>query len=155
LAKNDSQSKKRVPYPFSASRQPRINIRFSHELNVKDLTIENINRMLAPAVDVTKLIPPMAETPAQPAPEPAVATPDPFINPQNMPVPDTVTELPVLGPKIGELTVETSVKEARVYIDGAYSGLTPRTIRLRAGIHTILVVKDGFSSWEQRLLIPG
>ncbi|MGH9841588.1 MAG: PEGA domain-containing protein [Blastocatellia bacterium] len=152
LAKNEPPPKRRVPNPFSPWRQPRINMRFTRELNVKDLTIENINRLLDPAVDVTTLIPLATESPASSAP--AIKA-DASVNPQTMPTPDIVGDLPGAGLNVGELSIECSAPDARVYIDGAYSGAAPRTIRLRAGIHTILVVKEGFASWEQRLFIPG
>ncbi len=152
LAKNEPPPKRRIPNPFAPERQPRINMRFTRELNVRDLTIENINRLLDPAVDVTPLIPPVTESPASSAP--AIKA-DAAANPHTMPTPDIVGELPSAGLNVGELTIECSAPGARVYIDGSYSGVTPRTLRLRAGIHTILVVKEGFASWEQRLFIPG
>jgi hypothetical protein len=153
FAKAEPPLKRRVPNPFSAWRQPRINLRFTRELNVKDLTIENINRLLAPAVDVSTLGPPAAETLAQ-ATQAALAAAPPT-SPATMTEPQIVGELPAVGLGVAELVVECSVKDARVYIDGAYSGFAPRTLRLRAGVHTILVIRDGYSSWEQRMLLPG
>jgi hypothetical protein len=156
LAKDDPSTKKRVPNPFAIWRQPRINLHFTRELNVRDLTIENINRLLSPAVDVTALGPSTPEKPAAPAEAFAKETKaDESSIAQTMPVPETSTDLPILGPKVGELRVECQVKDARVYIDGSFSGTTPRTIRVLAGTHTILVIKDGFTAWEQRLFIPG
>lgn len=154
LAKNEAApAKKRVPNPFSVWKQPRINIRFTRELNAKDLTIENINRMLAPAVDIAALTPPPEEKP--PATEPTEKRVRNDAVAQTMPAPEASIDMPVLGPSVGELHIECAVKEARVYIDGSFSGTTPRTLRLRAGLHTILVIKDGFVPWEQRLYIPG
>lgn len=154
LAKNEPPPKRRVPNPFAPLRQPRINMRFTRELNIRDLTIENINRLLDPAVDVTPLIPPPIESSSLSAPS-TIKADTTTVNPQSMPMPDVVRDLPGAGLNIGELTIECSAPEARIYIDGSYSGATPRTIRLRAGIHTILIVKEGFASWEQRLYIPG
>jgi hypothetical protein len=168
LSKNEPPRKGKIPNPFAVWKQPRINLRFSHELSSKDLTIENLNRFLAPAVDITPLTPtvsennsnaPQAATAVPPASQQAAPQPGQRAesNPaeQSMPMPSIVADLQSAGPDVGELTVEASVKGARVYIDGSYSGEAPRTVRLRAGIHTILVVGEGYASWEQRLFIPG
>jgi hypothetical protein len=174
LNRSEPPRKSRIPNPFSAWKQPRITLRFTHELSTKDLTIENLNRHLATAVEVTPLVPPatsigetnststQASTGPAPANQPAEAQPAQPIRkdepkPAAEPVltPSIVADLPVAGPDIGELTVECSVRGARVYIDGSYSGVAPRTLRLRAGVHTILVVSDGNASWEQKLMVPG
>jgi hypothetical protein len=171
LAGNEPPRKSKLPNPFAAWKQPRINLRFSHELSSKDLTIENLNRHLAAAVDVATLAqiaPVIAEsssgsTQAAPASAPSnqkaeartdqVAEPKP--GEQTLPAPTVVADLPSVGPDIGELTIECSVRGARVYIDGSYSGVVPRTLRLRAGVHTFLIVADGYASWEQKFLVPG
>lgn len=164
LVRNEPPSKKKVPNPFSAWKQPRINLRFSRELTTKDLTIENINRMLAPAVEIATLAQPAPDAAAQtaivqastqPAPPTAAGKREEIANSENIPTPQIVGDLPSIGSGVGELTIESSARQARVYIDGAFSGPTPRTVRLRAGVHTILVVSDGYASWEQRLFVPG
>ncbi len=162
LAKTEPAPKKKSRNPFSAWKQPRINLRFSRELAAKDLTIENINRMLAPAVDVATLAPPAPDPAAQaaivqtaPAPAPPPGRRDEPTNIENIPTPQIVGDLPTAGSGLGELTIECSAKQARIYIDGAFSGAAPRTVRLRTGVHTILVVADGYASWEQRLYVPG
>lgn len=138
------------PNPIVAWRQPRICLKFSRELNVQDLTIDKINRLLATVVDVTPLIPEVVA--AAPAPEPP--------NPPTRMVQDPslvvrTTDRPALSPNIGELTIESTLKDARIYIDGAFSGLTPRSVQLRAGVHTVLVMKEGFFTWEQKIVVPG
>lgn len=145
---------------FSFAKQPRINIRFSRELNSTDMTIENINHWLSTMVDVTPLGGVLAEqttTSTQasitPSPEP-VAHSNGFENPQGLPTPSISGNLGSAEPDVSELTVECSTTNARVYIDDAYSGLAPRTIRLKSGIHSILVMADGYSAWEQRLFLP-
>jgi hypothetical protein len=157
LARTELPPKRRLPNPFSPFRHPRINLRFSRELNNKDLTIENINRLLDSALDVTPLLPPPPDTSAQASADPAAKAPavPTTINPQSLPAAEFVRDQPELGPKVGELNIESTAAESRVYVDGSYSGLAPRTIRVRAGVHTILVVKAGFPDWEQRLYIPG
>jgi len=159
LGKDEPPSKKKFANPFAVRKESRINLRFSHELSSKDLTIENLNRFLAQAVDVTALGSPVAQNNStssatlnqqsepQPVENPELAGAEPALK--------TVGDLPAAGPDVGELTIECSVRNARVYIDGSYSGLAPRTLRLRVGFHTILVVNDMYKTWEQRLLIPG
>lgn len=159
LGKDEPPPNRKFPNPFAARKESRINLRFSHELSSKDLTIENINRFLGQAVDVTTLASPGAQnnstpsaalnqqTESQPTENPELVVAEAALK--------TVADLPAVGPGIGELTVECSVRGARIYIDGSYSGVAPRTLRLRAGFHSILVVSDLYKTWEQRLLIPG
>jgi len=159
LGKDEPQAKKKLSNPFAARKESRINLRFSHELSSKDLTIENLNRYLGQAVDVTPLASPAApnnstpvsgpnqQTESQPGENPELAGTEPALK--------IVADLPAVGSEVGELTVESSARGARIYIDGSYSGLAPRTLRLRAGFHSILVVNDTYKTWEQRLLIPG
>src|SRR5262249_15909064 len=121
-----------------------------------------LNRFLAQAIDVTPLASPTVEnnspssaasherTESQPVQNPKLTAGE-----QPLPVLNTVADLPAVGPSVGELTIECSVRGARIYIDGSYSGVAPRTLRLRAGFHTILVVSYRYKTREQRLLIPG
>jgi PEGA domain len=155
LARNEAPAKRRMPNPFSPQRQPRIHMRFTTELRSRDLTIDNINRMLDQAVDVTPLL--QAPTDAAPAAVLAGAAmkAETGASLQTMPTPEIVGDLPGADPRLSEVTIECPTANARVYVDGSYSGFAPRTIRLRAGMHTILVIKDGFANWEQRLYIPG
>ncbi|HKQ75150.1 MAG TPA: PEGA domain-containing protein [Blastocatellia bacterium] len=159
LGKDEPPPKRKFPNPFAVRKDSRINLRFSHELSSKDLTIENLNRYLGQAIDVTALASPVAQinsTPgaalnqqgeSQPAENPELNGAEPALK--------TVADLPAVGTDVGELTIECSEAGARIYIDGAYSGLAPRTLRLRAGFHSILVVNDMYKTWEQRLLVPG
>ena len=159
LGKDEPPPKKKFSNPFAARKESRINLRFSHELSSKDLTIDNLNRFLAQAVDVTALGSPGAQNNSTPGATPnQQSESQPTENPELAgaePALKTVGDLPAAGPDVGELTIECSVRSARVYIDGSYSGLAPRTLRLRVGFHTILVVNDLYKTWEQRLLIPG
>lgn len=171
LNRNEPPRKSRIPNPFAAWKQPRITLRFTHELSTKDLTIENLNRHLAMAVEVAPLVPigasigetnsnsTQASTAPAPSNQAAEAPParkdEPKPAAETLLTPSIVADLPVVGPDVGELTVECSVRGARVYIDGSYSGVAPRTLRLRAGAHTILVVGDGNASWEQKMMVPG
>jgi hypothetical protein len=42
---------------------------------------------------------------------------------------------------------------ARVYIDGQYSGVTPRTVHLLAGAHQIRLVADGYLEWNNLIQV--
>lgn len=125
---------------------PRVTLKFSQELTASDLVPENLNRILATAFELDTTTAAVAEQPSVAAPTVANAKPlQPIIS-------GDLTSVP---PTISELTIETSVATARLYIDGGYSGAAPRTVRLRAGVHTILVICDGHENWEAKLDLPG
>ncbi len=159
LGKDEPPPKRTIANLFAGPKQSRINLRFSHELSSKDMTIINLNRFLAQAVEVGTLAPPVAEdhsassaglnkeTESQLNGNPEMAGVEPPLK--------IVGDLPAAGPDVGEVTIESSAGAARIYIDGAYSGAAPRTLRLHAGFHTILVVSDTYKTWERRLMIPG
>ncbi|MFM8393436.1 MAG: PEGA domain-containing protein [Acidobacteriota bacterium] len=42
---------------------------------------------------------------------------------------------------------------ARVYIDGQYSGVTPRTVHLNAGEHQVRLVADGYLEWNSKVRV--
>lgn len=146
--------------PFATRKQPRLKLRFARELTSKDLTVENINHWLAAAIDVNALAPAPATLKAEvalvaekPALNTNVATPA-------TPLPEAVwlnesQSVPALGAEVGELTIEAADGQTRIYIDDAYSGFAPRTIRLRAGLHTISVLRPGQPIAEQRLFVTG
>lgn len=152
---------------FSRPKQPRINLHFSRELTARDMRIENINSWLATAVDISPLAPPASEqqsnttqasitsTPELVALKPVAVNMDSTNNDQSLPLATVTGDLPNVSPNIGELTITGSIGQARIYIDNAYSGLAPRTVHLRAGVHSILVMANGYEAWEQRLFVPG
>lgn len=59
-----------------------------------------------------------------------------------------------LGQNIGLVTLN-SYTRARIYIDGQYSGMTPRTVRLLAGEHTITMIADGYEEWTKTIRLNG
>lgn len=157
---------------LATRKEPRLKLHFSRELTGKDLTIESINRWLAAAVDVNQLAPgaattvaeiaPVAERPVHNTPAAPVSASVEFasktITPdesQDLPALPVVSELPALGANIGELVIECADPQARIYINESYSGMAPRTVRLRAGVHMVSVLRDGKPLWEQRLFVPG
>lgn len=146
---------------FGWMKRPRINLRFSRELTAKDMTVENVNRWLSAAVDVAPLIALTAEK-AAPNASPllaSVAAPPlkalPANDSQDVPTATVTGDLTPADPNLGELTIEASAGGARIYINNSYSGPAPKTVRLRAGVHTILVMANGFKAWEQQVFVPG
>ena len=160
LNKNGGKPPNRF-FGWMKMKRPRINLRFSRELTARDMTVENVNRWLAAALDVAPLTSTTAEQASNHA-QPliaSVAEAAPKItateNPHGLPTALITGELTPASPDFAELTVESSNSQARIYIDSAYSGFAPRTIRLQAGVHSILVMANGFTAWEQQLFIPG
>jgi len=52
----------------------------------------------------------------------------------------------------GLLTI-SAYAPARIYIDGQYSGVTPRTVHLLAGEHQVRLVADGYVEWSSRVSV--
>lgn len=59
-----------------------------------------------------------------------------------------------LSNNIGLVTLN-SYTRARIYINGQFSGTTPRTVRLLAGEHTILLLADGYEDWTRKIRLDG
>jgi hypothetical protein len=147
--------------PAKASRksEPRVTLRFSHEISTRDLNLQSINRLLAAAVDVTSLAPkevvarPAAETPPAPRPTASMLA-ERAANAQG------ISTAPITGSVVGtqqnvsELNIECSIKGTRLYIDSAFSGSTPHSVRLLMGVHTIFITAPGYESWEQKFFVP-
>jgi hypothetical protein len=47
--------------------------------------------------------------------------------------------------------VINSFTPARIYIDGQFSGTTPRTIKLNTGDHQVRLIADGYEEWTRRV----
>ncbi|MBS1786761.1 MAG: PEGA domain-containing protein [Acidobacteria bacterium] len=162
LGKADEKRKNKF---FSWPKKPRISLRFSRELTVKDLTIESINGWLAQTMDVTPLTTESTNSAqasvAPPSTMPKEVSAKPtgpgslMENSLGLPSSTVTGDLAQNTDGLAELTVESSVRYARVYIDDAYSGYAPRAVKLRSGVHSILVMADGYQAWEQKLFIPG
>src|SRR5581483_12023715 len=54
----------------------------------------------------------------------------------------------------GLLTMNSYIK-ARIYIDGQYSGTTPRTVKLLSGEHKVTLIADGFEEWTRKIRLNG
>jgi hypothetical protein len=60
----------------------------------------------------------------------------------------------VLTSRTALLTIKSYVP-ARIYIDGAFSGVTPRAVKLLAGEHTVTLVADGYQEWTRKVRLSG
>lgn len=96
-----------------------------------------------PKIEIVTPTPRVITTPRAPAiTEPVTAT---------LEVDSAPTEL---NAQTGLLTIKSYVP-ARIYIDGAYSGVTPRSVKLIAGEHTVTLVADGFQEWTRKVKLNG
>lgn len=59
-----------------------------------------------------------------------------------------------LNAKIGLLTIKSYVP-ARVYIDGTFSGVTPRSIKLLTGDHAITLMANGYHEYSRVVKVNG
>lgn len=151
LGKKEPEQKKRTLNPFALPKPPRIFLRFSREITSRDLTIDNIDRLMAIVVEeIPGAVSISRNTSAQPAvSEPARQEADAVLQP------DEIRDLPALAASIGELTVTGASRGARVYIDGSFSGVAPITVRLRSGVHLLTVMSEGFEPMERKVFVPG
>jgi hypothetical protein len=61
---------------------------------------------------------------------------------------------PTLTQQTGLLTIKSYVP-ARIYINGQYSGVTPRTVKLLVGEHTITLMAEGYEDWTRKIQVKG
>jgi len=68
------------------------------------------------------------------------------------------------APQVAQVAVDTNVKlsiestpgAADIEVDGSFMGNTPSAIELSPGQHTIIVTKNGYQSWQRKILLaPG
>lgn len=88
--------------------------------------------------------------PAQPVLPAAPATAPPEADP-NLEV-DTAHTL--LQANVGLVSIKSYVP-ARVYIDGVYSGVTPRSVKLLAGAHNISLLAGGYHEYVRTVKVSG
>jgi len=53
----------------------------------------------------------------------------------------------------GRLIVKTLPARAKVYINGVYYGLTPMTLKLRPGIYNLILKKEGFNKFMEKIAL--
>jgi len=54
---------------------------------------------------------------------------------------------------VSGLTVEASVANCDIEVDGSFVGSTPSTLNLAPGKHEILVKKSGFQDWSRSMMV--
>ena len=146
----------KAPKPAKPVPDPRIILRFSRDIETRDLNLQSINRWLAPAVDTTSLTPAAIASKNETSPRPPSANEraQQVAAAQGIAIAPLTGDLVGTAANIGELVIECSVNGARLYVDGAYSGTAPRTMQLVMGVHTVLVVAPGQGQFEQRFFLP-
>ena len=58
------------------------------------------------------------------------------------------------GGQAGYIAIDSYVP-ARIYVDGQFSGLTPRTVKLSVGDHQIRLIAEGYEDWTRRVKLGG
>ena len=56
---------------------------------------------------------------------------------------------------LAELSIDSSVPNCDIEVDGAFSGNTPSKLSLPAGTHKIAVSKSGYQPWAKTVLVSG
>ncbi len=151
----------KAPKPTKALPDPRVILRFSRDIETRDLNLQSINRWLAPAVDTAPLTPTVAtaltpnpEAPPRPSAPSASDRAQQAATEQGIAIARVTGDLVGASANVGELIIESPVAGARLYIDGAYSGTVPRIVQLVMGVHTVLVLAAGHGQFEQRFFLP-
>src|SRR5262249_25683778 len=65
--------------------------------------------------------------------------------------PSAVERISAKSGNEGGLVVINSDVPAKLYIDGQFSGTTPRTVRMNAGDLQIRLIADGYDDWTRRI----
>lgn len=90
--------------------------------------------------------PPPPTIPDTPPPPPTYTAPE-----ANLEVEVTPT---LLQANVGLVSIKSYVP-ARIYIDGRYSGVTPRSVKLLAGEHSISLMAGGYQEYIRRVKVSG
>ncbi|MGO9642892.1 MAG: PEGA domain-containing protein [Candidatus Acidiferrales bacterium] len=76
-------------------------------------------------------------------------------------VDETAAAAPVAAPQVAsntnvKLAIESTPGAADIEVDGNFMGNTPSAIELSPGQHTIIVSKNGYQSWQRKIMLaPG
>jgi hypothetical protein len=58
-----------------------------------------------------------------------------------------------VAPQTGSLTVDASVPNCDIEVDGSFVGSTPSTLNLAPGKHAIVVKKAGYQDWSRSMMV--
>ncbi len=112
--------------------------------NMKTASLSQVPDSVASSVTSAVTIPPKAEPPAVGSAPEAEAGTEISLEPLDK----------TLSVNTGLVTLN-SYTRARIYIDGQFSGMTPRTIKLLSGEHTITLMADGYEEWTKKIRLNG
>jgi hypothetical protein len=59
------------------------------------------------------------------------------------------------APAASGLTIDASVPNCDIEVDGSFVGNTPSTLNLTAGKHDIVVKKTGYKDWTRSMTVAG
>jgi hypothetical protein len=79
-----------------------------------------------------------------------------FADPQSAPTQSEPTPSPTSAtavPTNGTVEVHSTPEGAEVYVDGAFIGNAPATLKLAPGQHTIRVTQSGFKEWSREIAV--
>jgi hypothetical protein len=90
------------------------------------------------------------------SPEAGTASGQPTAEPQSGPIQSDPASSPVRPAEIvatGTIEVHSTPDGAEVYVDGAFIGNAPATLKLSPGQHTIRVTQSGFKDWSREIAV--
>ena len=108
---------------------------------------------VAPDTSADEVAPKKMATPIAPSVS-VPPNPPPAATAETSPKLEVETAGVLLHPNTGLVTIKSYVP-ARVYIDGVYSGSTPRSVKLLAGDHTISLLAEGYHDYSRKVKVNG
>lgn len=122
----------------------------------KDITIPKGTEITAYTNGDIPLDPRKFSTQIAISPEAGAATVQPTAEPQSAPIQSDPAPSPVRPaevPATGTVEVHSIPDGAEVYVDGAFIGDAPATLKLAPGQHTIRVNQSGFKEWSREITV--
>jgi hypothetical protein len=88
------------------------------------------------------------------SPVAAVSTPDPkAVPPEPSLTKSTAPATPAVNDDKGSVIVNSTPEGAEVYVDDAFVGNAPATLRMSSGKHTLKVSQTGYKAWSRELTV--
>jgi hypothetical protein len=122
----------------------------------KDITIPKGTEITAYTNGDIPLDPRKFSTQTAISPESGAATVQPAAEPQSAPIQSDAAPSPVRPAEVaatGTVEVHSTPEGAEVYVDGAFIGNAPATLKLSPGQHTIRVTQSGFKDWSRDISV--